>query len=263
MPSFKVLAAALRRTTERLAREVAYPTGSEPEWNEIEWAIAQSAAAMQGISTLLANTLSWSGPAAWQEFLAEQREQSILRDARVGALLEHIDAAARKRGIDCVALKGAALRALDLYRPGERPMGDVDLLVADRDLKSIAAAMTDIDYVEAFAKQRHRVYEPRQKVAPRGFGEHVDNPLKIEVHTVIAEPLPVRSVDITERLKSGRARPGRQLLSRPRVAAAPPAAACGRQHARTRPTAGPTARYRDGRRPVRRARLARAARAAS
>ena len=209
------VAAALRRTTERLAREVAYPTGSEPDWSELEWAIARSAAAMQGISTLLANNLSWSGPPAWREFLAEQREQSMLRDARIGALLEHIDAAARKRGIECVALKGAALRALDLYRPGERPMGDVDLLVAE------PRSETDRSR-NGRHRLRRSVHEAASsrlraapKVAPRGFGEHVDNPLKIEMHTVIAEPLPVRKVDITERLKSGRARPGRQRLSRP------------------------------------------------
>lgn len=207
LPPFGVLAAALRRTTERLALEVAQPTEQAPEWNDLEWAIARSAAAMQGISTLLANGLSWSGPPAWSLFLAEQREQSILRHECIGARLAAIDAAMRERGVACVALKGAALRTLDLYRPGERPMGDVDLLVASGDLPAVAAAMAAIDYVEASTTQRHRAYEPRHNPEPRGFGEHVDNPLKIEIHTVIAEQLPVRSVDITERLR-GSARPG-------------------------------------------------------
>jgi hypothetical protein len=208
LPPFKVLAAALRRTTEHFAYELADSTDSEPTWNEIEWAVARSVAAMQGISTLLANSLVWAGPPAWLAFLAEQREQSVLRHERIGALLATIDAAMRERGVACVALKGAALRSLDLYRPGERPMGDVDLLVASGALQRVAAAMADIDYVEAFAIQRHRVYEPRHKTAPRGFGEHVDNPLKIEVHTAIAESLPVRSVDVTEELQRGGARPG-------------------------------------------------------
>lgn len=200
LPPFKVLAAALRRTTERLARELAEPTDSAPDWNAIEWAVARSAAAMQGISTLLANNLSWPGPPAWLTFLAEQREQSMLRHECIGALLARIDSAMGEHGVECVALKGAALRTLDLYRPGERPMGDIDLLVASRDQSAVAAAMADIDYVEAFTVQRHRVYAPRHKPAPRGFGEHVDNPLKIEIHTAVAEPLPVRSVDVTERL---------------------------------------------------------------
>ncbi|HSC17037.1 MAG TPA: nucleotidyltransferase family protein [Gammaproteobacteria bacterium] len=208
MPPFTVVAAALRKTTERLAAEVVQSSASPPEWSELEWAIARSVAAMQGISALLANNLTWSGPTAWAAFLEEQREQGRERHARIGVLLERIDAAARQRGIECVALKGAALRALDLYRPGERPMGDVDLLVAGRYMQAIAGAMAEIDYVEAFETHRHRVFEPRSKKPPHGYAEHVDNPLKIEIHTAVAEPLPVRKVDITARLMSGRMRRG-------------------------------------------------------
>jgi hypothetical protein len=208
LPPFKVLAAALRRTTERLACELADPTDTEPAWNEMEWAVARSAAAMQGISTLLANNLVWAGPPAWLAFLAEQREQSVLRHERIGSLLANLDSAMSDAGVACVALKGAALRALDLYRPGERPMGDVDLLVASADLQRVAAAMAKINYVEAFTIQRHRVYEARQKSAARGFGEHADNPLKAEIHTAVAEQLPVRSVDITEVLMRRGMRPG-------------------------------------------------------
>lgn len=208
LPPYNVLAAALRRTTERLACELAQPTDSQPAWNEIEWAVARSAAAMQGISALLAHNLVWDGPPAWGAFLEEQRAQSVLRHERIGSLLAKIDAAMRAHGVAAVALKGAALRTLELYRPGERPMGDVDLLVRSADLPRVAAAMADTGYVEAFTTQRHRVYEPRHKTAPRGFGEHVDNPLKIEIHTAVAEPLPVRSVDITEVLQRGGAPPG-------------------------------------------------------
>ena len=208
MPPFAVVAAALRKTTEQLAAEVVQSSPSSPDWSELEWAIARSVSAMQGISTLLANRLSWSGPPAWQSFLAEQREQCLLRHARIGELLGRIDAAVRERGIKCIALKGAALRALDLYAPGERPMGDIDLLVESRDAQAIAAAMVELDYVEAFATNRHRVFEPRRKSASRSFGEHVDHPLKIEIHTAVAEPLPWRKVEITESLTSGRERPG-------------------------------------------------------
>jgi len=207
-PRFGVVAAALRKTTERLAAEVVQSSASPPEWSELEWAVARSVSAMQGISTLLANGLSWSGPPGWQSFLAEQREQSLLRHARIGELLGRIDAQMRERGIKCIALKGAALRALDLYAPGERPMGDIDLLVANRDTQAIAAAMIGLDYVEAFATNRHRVFEPRHKSVSPSFGEHVDHPLKIEIHTSVAEPLPLRKVDVTESLTSGRERPG-------------------------------------------------------
>ena len=208
MPRASVVAAALRKTTEHLAGEVVRSSASPPDWSELDWAIARSVAAMQGISALLANTTSWAGPPAWVSFLAEQREQSLLRHERIGTLLEQIDAAARQRGVECIVLKGAALRSLDLYRPGERPMGDIDLLVASREMPAIEAVMADIGYVEAFDMQRHRVFEPLRKVAPRAFGEHVDNALKIELHDAVAEPLPVYKVDITARLQHSAPQPG-------------------------------------------------------
>jgi len=208
MPPFAVIAAALRKTTERLAAEVVQSSGSPPDWSELEWAIARSAVAMQGTSALLANNVAWSGPSAWVAFLAEQREQGLKRHARIGALLEQIDVATRERRIACVALKGAALRTLDLYHPGERPMADVDLLVAPRDLQAIASAMAHIDYVDAFTTRRHQVFEPRHKATAHGYAEHVDNSLKIEVHTAVAELLPVRKVEITKGLTAGRERPG-------------------------------------------------------
>ena len=212
-PPLKVIAAALRRTTERLARELAQPTDSQPQWNEIEWAIAGAAAAMQGISVLLARRLLWCGPPSWRDFLTEQQEQGTLRHAAIGAVLERLDAVLRAGGVGCVALKGAALRGLDIYSIGERPMGDIDLLVRSVDLPSTAAAMAKIDYVEAFKSQRHRVYAPRRKVAPRSLGEHVDNPLKIEIHTVVAEALPVRRIDITAGLWPDTVAPGLNAYS--------------------------------------------------
>jgi hypothetical protein len=208
MPPFRVVAAALRKTTEHLARELQEPTRSPPPWSELEWTIARAVAAMHGISTLLANNLRWQGPPAWQTFLAEQREQSMLRDTRIGELLQRVDAATRAAGISCVALKGAALRALGIYRPGERPMGDVDLLVCADDVASTAIVMRDLEYGKAHATRRHTAYEPLFKQPPKGFGEHVDNAIKIEIHTAVAESLPVRKVDVTSRLWSHAARPG-------------------------------------------------------
>jgi LmbE family N-acetylglucosaminyl deacetylase len=208
LPPFKSIARALRKTTEYLARQVVRSSESPPDWNELEWAIARSVAAMQGISALLANNLRWRGPAAWQSFLEEQREQSLLRDAAIGRLLERIDAATRDARIDCVALKGAALRVLGLYAPGERPMGDVDLLVREADAAATAAVMGSLGYRQSFVTERHAAYEPRDKSPTRGFGEHVDNPLKVEIHTAVAEALPVRKVDITARLRPARPHPG-------------------------------------------------------
>jgi hypothetical protein len=208
VPPFKELAAALRATTERLAVELVQPSASPPDWSELEWAVARSAAAMQGISTLLANNLRWSGPPAWRSFLVEQREHSVLRDARIDELLKRIDAATRQAAVGCVRLKGAAIRALGLYGPGERPMADIDLLVHVPHFGALAAAIEGLGYVKAFATWRDTTFEPTAKRTTDVVGEHIDNPLKIEVHTAVAEALPVRPVDITARLQPADAHPG-------------------------------------------------------
>jgi len=208
LPPFKVVAAALRRTTEHLAREVARPSESAPDWNEVEWAVARSVAALQGISGLIANRVRWRGPPAWAAFLDRQREQLLLREASIGRLLERIDAAARDAGLGYVALKGSALRALEIYGPGERPMADVDLLVRDADTATTAAVMRGLDYVQSSVVGSHTNYDPRHKAKSGDFGEHVDNPLTIEVHTTVSESLPVKEVDITARLQPAGLLPG-------------------------------------------------------
>jgi len=50
-----------------------------------------------------------------------------------------------------------------------------------------------------------------------GFGEHLQNPLKIEVHTAVAESLPVSKVDITSDLHPATEHPG--LNAYPDIAA--------------------------------------------
>ena len=217
LPPYKTVAAALRKTTEVLARELVRPSESAPDWNEIEWAIARSAAAMQGITVLLANRLRWRGPPSWQAFVAEQLEQSRRRDLLIGHLLARIDSASRDAGLSCVALKGSSLRALGVYAPGERPMGDVDLLVDPSDADTAAAVMHRLDYEQTSVAARHATYEPRERAAPGELGEHAANPLAIEVHTRVAEALPVDKVDITARLRPLHPRPG--LSPYPSIAA--------------------------------------------
>lgn len=217
LPPFKITAAALRKTTEYLARELVYPSDSPPNWSEFEWAVARASATLQGTSTLLANILPWTGSSLWQSFLERQREQSVLRHERIGELLAKIDDATREARVSCVGLKGTALRALGIYAPGERPMGDIDLLVRAEDLDSIDTALRSLDYSHAFTSRRHIVYEAQQKAELYGFGEHLQNPLTIEVHTAVAESLPVSEVDITSDLHPATEYPG--LNAYPDIAA--------------------------------------------
>jgi hypothetical protein len=208
LPPFDVVAAALRTTTERLVREVVQPQDSAPVWDEFQWAVARAASAMQGISTLLANRLRWRGPASWEIFLAEQASQSMARDEHINEMLAQLDEATRAADIGILALKGSALRELKLYAPGERPQGDIDLLVDTGSLPRITRVLESLDYHCASNVRRHAVFEPRVKMHGPAFGEHRASPLRIEVHTRIAEALPVTPVDITARLAPAHWAPG-------------------------------------------------------
>jgi hypothetical protein len=172
---------------------------------------------MQGTSTLLANRLRWRGADDWQAFLGRQRAQSLLRETTVDQTLARLDDSLRAAGVGAIALKGAALRRLALYLPGERPMGDIDLLASDGDSKRVAAALGVAGYRHSFSSRRHAVFEPEAKTTGSDFGEHVGNALKIEVHLRIAEPLPRDFVDITASLLPHRPDPG--LHAYPDVAA--------------------------------------------
>jgi len=197
LPAYPALARALRVTTERLAQEVAAPSRVAPGWSDLEWKVARASAVMQGTTVLLSQRLRWRGPDAWQQFLATQRQQALERDARIAALLQRIDVALRAVRAGCIALKGSALRRHALYGAGERPMGDIDLLAPREESAQVGRALEALDYECVSDVRRHRVYCPRAALANVHPGEHPDNPLKIEVHFRVAEPLPIRLVDIT------------------------------------------------------------------
>jgi hypothetical protein len=200
LPPLTKIAAALHKTTELLAHELAVPTNEPPLWTEFEWRIGRAVAAMHGVSSLLCARLRWEGPEGWRRFLHEQRDQSVGRHLQIVGLLDAIDSQARSEGVAFVALKGAALHASGIYSAGERPMGDIDLLVRDDDTSATARLLELCGYEAAFASSRHQVFKPRvRKVSTAGrLGEHVDDPIKIEVHIRIAEPLPANPVDITQ-----------------------------------------------------------------
>ena len=208
LPGAAVLQAALRSTTDRLAAELASPLPIAPAWNDFEWRAAMAVSVMHGISGLLAGRLMWGGPLPWQAFLAEQAEQGRRRETRVRELLARLHHSAIVADLPLLAMKGSALLQLDVYAPGERPMSDVDLLARSGDMAAADGLITAAGYAAGMGKRRHIAYEPLQQRADRAFGEHEDNPIKIELHEAVREPLPLREIDITSGLLSGNAQPG-------------------------------------------------------
>ena len=208
MPPDAVIRAALRETTERLAGEIATPTERAPMWTDFEWRVAIAVSVMHGISGLLHSRLRWQGPAVWQGFLAEQKRQCELRQQRIATLLARLDEAGRAGQVPMLAMKGSALLALDLFGVGERPMSDIDLLVRPSDCDRMTRILHAMGYATEFEHPRHVCLRPANWSTAVTFGEHVDNPVRIELHTRIYEHLPRHEIDITKQAFPKEARDG-------------------------------------------------------
>jgi Uncharacterised nucleotidyltransferase len=196
------VSAALHKTTEALASELTSPTNEPPHWSEFEWRIAKAVISMQGIASLLSATIRWQSPTSWRQFLEQQRDHILRRHHRISQLLELIDVSARREGIAAMPLKGAALHAAGVYRAGERPMADIDLLVRESDQQAMLQLLQSLDYSITTTDRRHQALMPRNQKPHATLGEHADNPIRIELHTRIGEPLPISAVDITSYLLS-------------------------------------------------------------
>lgn len=192
------LQAVLIKVTERLAWELANPAPVAPDWSDLDWSIAAAVAAMHGVSSLLARSLSWRGPAGWMRFLEEQRAHVTQRHARIELLLLQVDRTAHEIGIGMMPLKGVALHALGLYARGERPMADVDLLVHPRDAIRAVRLIESLGYRESRTSFRERAFAPLGSQPAGAMGEHSNNDITIELHERICEGLPRRLTDITD-----------------------------------------------------------------
>ncbi len=195
--------------TEYLATALSGEGASEPDWTDLEWRIARAVAVIHGISPLLSRRLTWSGPAGWQGFLADQRAQTASRYLRMTELLARIDDLASSRDIAFVPLKGEALHAIGLYTAGDRPMADIDLLLRPSQLAPMGHALSRLGYQTLSSTAAEQVLVPIDRPAPSPLGERADQGITIELHTRIDRPMPVRIVDITAHLWPAMPRPGR------------------------------------------------------
>jgi hypothetical protein len=214
LPPLALVELALAQATEYFAAELLHPSAQTPHWNELEWSMARAAAVLHGVTPLLAGVLRWRGPQKWELFVSQQRNHTALRQRRIEALLLRIDAEATRARLAIVPLKGAALYRLGLYSGGERPMADVDLLVMQGSAERVAQLLQRLGYRDTSVTWRHRVFEPAQhavavvRKAAASFGEHADRPIKIDLHTRIAERLPLNTVDISQMMFAAIPRPG-------------------------------------------------------
>ncbi len=203
MPPLATIQAALRKTTEALAQQLGQPGSQAPEWSGIEWQIARAVAALHGISPVLAARVQWRGPQGWQQFLDEQRRHTQLRAARLRQSLQLIAEQAQRENVGFIALKGMALCELGICTAAERPMSDLDLLVREADANAMTRALEAVGLRLTNASWKERVFEPAGAAQAGNFGEHADNPIKVDLHTRIGERLPSQLVDISALIAPG------------------------------------------------------------
>jgi len=207
-PSPAKLQAILIKVTEALASELVHPGGAVPNWSDLEWRMAQAASAMHGVSPLLRGASLWAGPPGWTAFLREQHAHVSARHVRIEELRSRFHELARSQGLAAVALKGAALHAEGLYRGGERPMADLDLLVHPRDGHRAARMIESLGYRECQRTWKERAFAPLADTGIARLGEHSDNRVTIELHERICEKLPLRISDITAAVYPAQPVPG-------------------------------------------------------
>jgi hypothetical protein len=106
-----------------------------------------------------------------------------------------------------VALKGAALHNMGLYRPGERPMADLDFLVEEPDLVAATQLLEAQSFQIELSYWKNVIFKPNGKMIG-GLGEHCDRQVKVELHWRIRERLPLELTDISEVIYPGSPRPG-------------------------------------------------------
>src|SRR5258708_9590250 len=208
VPSPIELQRTLCKVTERLARELASPSQTAPDWSDHEGRSGRAVAAMHGISPLLSRSLVWRGPSTWSTFLDEQRTHTRARHWRIRRLMESIGQKACEAGGGGMALKGAALHQMGLYEAGDRPMADVDLFVRPADVERTAALLASLGFCQSGQTWKERIFTAVDENAPAELGEHSNNSLKIELHERICEKLPWRLTDMSEFIFPPQPRPG-------------------------------------------------------
>jgi hypothetical protein len=166
--------------------------------------LAAFAASIQGLAPLLA-TLRDAGtlPADVAAFLTSERSASSVRAVRLKRTLRESVAALRERGVEVVALKGAALAFFHYAEPSLRPMGDLDLLLREpRDLGRSTEALFLAGWRPLFDTPRHRVFGRPDERVVRPAAEDAENPIRLEIHTSFRLPVLGRVYDASTALRA-------------------------------------------------------------
>lgn len=164
---------------------------------------AAFAAAIQGLSPRLARIPGASGlPDVLVERFSLEAGRSAARGRKLVERLVEVLGLLAAAGVEAVPLKGAALLLRGDAAPGLRPMGDLDLLLADPSHvgRAASALARSTPYRPLLDTPRHLVLAEENEAVPSPAGEHPENPLRIELHRSFRLPVLGVVLDATEEL---------------------------------------------------------------
>jgi hypothetical protein len=167
--------------------------------------VAAFAISTQGLTALTSRCRGVDAlPPRLADFLFEESLASSRRAKRLQETLVSVVLALRAAGVEVVALKGAALAFFHYPEPALRPMGDLDLLLAEPgDLARATRALEGSGWRALLDTPRHRVFvRPDERVA-RPASEDPENPVRIEVHTSFRLPVLGLVYDASAALRAG------------------------------------------------------------
>jgi hypothetical protein len=132
------------------ARKAAEAAGSVERWPAFVRAAGRTNLVAAVAAGIRSASISEALPPPWGAVLSRGAEGVRQRSLRILPLAHEMTAALAERGIGCVLLKESALIGEEYPEPGQRAMGDVDILVAAKDLPAVS---------ELMAARGHRPFE--------------------------------------------------------------------------------------------------------
>jgi Uncharacterised nucleotidyltransferase len=166
--------------------------------------LAAFAVSTQGLSPLLARAPDVRAlPPGLADFLAGEAEGSALRAAALRETLVETVIRLREARVEVVALKGAVLAFRDYPDASLRPMGDLDLLLADPSTLGRATQVLAAGgrWRALFDTSRHRVFAAKGERVARPATEDPGNPIRLEMHRSFRLPVLGRWFDASAELR--------------------------------------------------------------